>query len=358
MAGDRFKVVLSGELDGDREAVRDALATLFKLSAEEATRLLDAAPVTVKRGLDEDTAAKYRAAIEQTGARCEVRPDNAEPDLPAVAPAPPPPPDTVPPAPAGAAPGADAAPPVEGGVHAPAKLPVGRAVGWLGEAWLMFKRAPVTWVLMWVVFAAVVFLAMLVPIANIVAGFLLPPLLTGGVMYAAHVQRDGGDAGVGQLFEGFSRRPGPLLGIGGIYILLSILAFVVIAVLAFALGLGGAFMQELSGVAGGADGAAAALAASGGAAVFALLVLAVSLLVYGAIWFAPALVLLGGLGAVEACKQSLLGCLRNWLVLLVFAVLATVLVFLAMVPMGLGMLVLGPVLMLTIFVGYREIFVE
>ena len=75
MATGRFRVILTGQFAGSRgrDEIRAELMALFKLGEAEVDRLLDSAPVTVKSDLDHDTADKYKAAIEQTGALCDVR---------------------------------------------------------------------------------------------------------------------------------------------------------------------------------------------------------------------------------------------------------------------------------------------
>jgi hypothetical protein len=64
-----FEVTLTGRSTGSVPAdqARAALARLFKLTDDRVSALLAEAPVVIKRGLDEATAGKYRAALEQAG---------------------------------------------------------------------------------------------------------------------------------------------------------------------------------------------------------------------------------------------------------------------------------------------------
>jgi uncharacterized membrane protein len=75
-----------------------------------------------------------------------------------------------------------------------------------------------------------------------------------------------------------------------------------------------------------------------------------------ALWFAPALVVFNDQGAVEAMKGSFVGCLRNMLPFLVYGIIAVPLAFLATLPMMLGWLVFAPVIAASIYVGYRDIY--
>lgn len=69
-----YQVTLIGTpVPGVTEAqARAALARLFKLSEERVDALLADTPVVIKKGLDEATARKYRAALQQAGWLAEV----------------------------------------------------------------------------------------------------------------------------------------------------------------------------------------------------------------------------------------------------------------------------------------------
>jgi len=87
-----------------------------------------------------------------------------------------------------------------------------------------------------------------------------------------------------------------------------------------------------------------------------LVMLALLLPVIMAIWFAPPLVAFHGRGAIEAMQESFLGCLKNIVPFLVYGVVFMVLGILASIPLGLGWLVLGPVLAASAYTSYKDIF--
>ena len=87
-----------------------------------------------------------------------------------------------------------------------------------------------------------------------------------------------------------------------------------------------------------------------------LIIFALMLPVMMAIWFAPALVLFHGKGALEAMQASFFGCLKNIVPFLVYSVVMLVLGVLAAIPFGLGWLVLGPVLAASIYTSYKDIY--
>jgi uncharacterized membrane protein len=87
-----------------------------------------------------------------------------------------------------------------------------------------------------------------------------------------------------------------------------------------------------------------------------LLAMALSVLLYMALWFAPALVALRGVAPVESIRQSFFGCLKNIVPFLIYGIIMMVLSIVATIPLGLGWLVLGPVAVASVYVAYRDIY--
>ncbi len=96
MSFEQYDIFFSGQLiDGSDETVaRSKLAALFKLPRERVEHLFSGKPVAVKRGVNMDTAIKYRTAFRDAGALIEIKPiTNAAAvgtaaSIPAVAPSP------------------------------------------------------------------------------------------------------------------------------------------------------------------------------------------------------------------------------------------------------------------------------
>ena len=87
-----------------------------------------------------------------------------------------------------------------------------------------------------------------------------------------------------------------------------------------------------------------------------LLIAGLSLPLYMATWFAPALIVLHGLAPVAALKASFYACLRNWIPFLIYSVVLLVACLIAVIPAFLGFLVLIPVLIASVYTAYRDIF--
>jgi uncharacterized membrane protein len=74
-----------------------------------------------------------------------------------------------------------------------------------------------------------------------------------------------------------------------------------------------------------------------------------------AIWFAPALVALHAMPAIDAMKLSFKACLANIVPFLMYGLVLTVLMVVAIIPCGLGLLVLLPVMYISYYTSYREV---
>jgi len=222
----------------------------------------------------------------------------------------------------------------------------GRGWGWIADGFGLFKKQPGTWILITIVLG-ILFIAMgLVPVLGALATWVLYPVFAGGIMLGCHAAAQGGEIGVGHIFAGFKNRAGGLVVIG----LLSIVAWIVVMLPVFIVAGAGVFFGTMRGD-------PQAMAAIGPSVVLAWLVaLALAVPVYMALWFAPALVTLRELPPVEALKQSFRGCLRNVVPFLVYGIVVMILTVLAAIPFGLGLLVMMPVIMASVYVAYGEIF--
>lgn len=217
---------------------------------------------------------------------------------------------------------------------------------WIASGFELFKKQPGIWIgIVLVLFVVVVILAF-IPLLGTIATFLLMPVFTGGLMLGCQSLARDGPLEIGHLFAGFKTQTGNLIVLGA----LSIAAWIVVMLPVVAIVGTGAFF-------GAARGDAAGIGAIGASFALALLVaLALSILVYMALWFAPALVALRGVAPVAAVKQSFTGCLRNIVPFLIYGLVVFVLSILATIPLALGWLVLGPVLVASIYVAYRDIY--
>lgn len=76
MPEERFDIIFAGELtEGQRSAAaRERVQRMFKASDAQLERLFSGKPMVIKKGVDMETAAKYRLAFRQVGALIRIRP--------------------------------------------------------------------------------------------------------------------------------------------------------------------------------------------------------------------------------------------------------------------------------------------
>jgi hypothetical protein len=225
----------------------------------------------------------------------------------------------------------------------------GRGLGWWTDAWALFTRAAGMWIALVVAVVVASFVIALVPLLGGLAVSLLTPVVTGSLMIAARKVEGGGNLTFDDLLTGFREKFSSLIVLG--VILLG--ASVVVGIVAGVLGLGAVFGAAAGGVAGSASGVFAALGA--GALLF-LLAFVAGALIGMALWFAPALVALDGVAPVEAIKLSFDASLKNIVPFLVYGILYFIAAIVATIPAGLGWIVLLPVLVLTVYVSYKDVF--
>ena len=222
----------------------------------------------------------------------------------------------------------------------------GRGWTWIADGFGLFKKAPGMWIALVIVLFVILVVLAFIPLLGAVATFLLMPLFLGGLMLGCRALQGGGELEVGHLFAGFKEHTGNLIVLGA----LAIGGWVIVMLPMIAIVGAGAIFGMMRGDAAG-------VAAIGGSMVLAWLVaMALSIPIYMALWFAPALVVLRGLAPVAAVKESFFGCLKNMVPFLIYGIVLLVPSIFATIPFLLGWLVLLPVVIASIYVAYRDIY--
>jgi len=223
----------------------------------------------------------------------------------------------------------------------------GNAFEWLKQGWAMFVVNPGVWIAMMVILIVIFLGLAIVPLIGQLAANLLTPVLGAGMLVACQKIANGETIEIPDLFAGFKRNTGNLAMLGVLYMAGMLAIFAIVALLGGGSVAGGMMMGRGAGLG----------MAMGGMLLALLLSLALSVPLFMAIWFAPALVLFNNMQPVPALKASFNACLKNMLPFLVYGLITLVLCFFAALPIGLGFLVLGPVLAGSVYASYRDIFV-
>jgi len=222
----------------------------------------------------------------------------------------------------------------------------GQGWAWILSGFELFKKQPGNWIVIVIVLFVIMVVLSFIPILGAIATFLLMPVFTGGLMLGCQSLSGNGAFEINHLFAGFKTQTGNLVTLGGI----SIGAWIIVMLPVMAIVGFGAYF-------GASAGDAAGIGGMGASFVLALLIVfALSIFIYMALWFAPALVVLRGAAPMAAIKQSLSACMKNIMPFLVYGLVVMVLSIVATIPFGLGWLVLGPVLIASVYTAYRDIF--
>lgn len=237
------------------------------------------------------------------------------------------------------------------GMVEPRSVEAGRGLSWWTEAWALFTRSAGLWIAMALIMIVIFIVLAFIPFLGGLVISLLAPVFAGGWILAAQKVDSGGTLEIGDLFAGFRDKLTPLVVIGALLLVASL----VIGLVAGVLGAGAIFGM----MAGGAHQSAGGIMAGMGAGLLAILVgLALSVVAAMAVWFAPALVVLRNVAPVEAMKSSFAASLKNIVPFLIYGVLYLIAAILASIPFGLGWIILAPVLALSIYAAYRDIYGE
>lgn len=234
-------------------------------------------------------------------------------------------------------------------------LPAGAGVEWWSAAWRLFRASPLPWIVVGIVYVAILMALTVVPLVGQIASSLVNPVLLAGFALACRDVDEGRPLEVQRLFAGFGEKLGALLVVGLVYLAgwLAI-AFVAVAVV---LSLVGAGALGLLAAGDPVQAAATLFGAAGLAALLAglfALLLVVPLLM--AFWFAPILVVFRGDDPIAAMTASFGACLANFAPFLVYGLLGVAFCVLACIPLFLGLFVFVPVAMATMYTSWRDVF--
>lgn len=226
-----------------------------------------------------------------------------------------------------------------------------RGLSWLVEAWRLFAAHPFLWWACIIVFVVVSVLPALLPIVGPAIAMLLSPILLAGLLLGAHAVHEGEPLKVGHVFAGFRHNP---LGLMLTVILQLGLIGVIVAAIVFSVGGSIVMSAMLAAKTQQPAEVLPVLLAMGPALLLLILLFAVTLSMY----FAAPLVAIRNENPVRAVWLSMTGTLKNALAGLVNTLALLVLAVPASIPLGLGWLVLAPVMLLTTYAAFRDIYLS
>jgi hypothetical protein len=226
-----------------------------------------------------------------------------------------------------------------------AELPARRGGAWLADAFHLFRRQPLAWIALCVGWLVIWFGLLIIPLIGPVLSNLLQPVFFASFAIAAYKQGAGERITMGELFSGFRRNARGLVNLG----LIMMLAQLASVFLMKALGLPGwPADREFDLVAYAEMLRESSWIVAAGFAVMAL--------ASGALWFAPQLIVFHDMSVSHAIRWSVYAALANVGAMVLYGVLLVVLLIVAWVPLGVGLLVMVPVMVISTYTGYRDVF--
>lgn len=232
----------------------------------------------------------------------------------------------------------------------PRTVPPDAPFNWLSQGWAVFIANPGMWLAMSVLLLIAFLGLLLVPGIGGLAAALLTPALVAGMLHGVRRLGDEGRLEVADLGAGFRRNSGPLIMLGLLFMAGWMAILLVVMVVAGG-GIAGGMVVGMAGQ----PGMGAGIGIVGFFLAFVLKLL-LGIPLCAALWFAPALIYFNDMAPLAALQASFSASLKNWLAMLVFGLLVGVLAFFSMLPMGLGFLVLIPVLAGALYASYKDIF--
>jgi uncharacterized membrane protein len=225
------------------------------------------------------------------------------------------------------------------------QVPAGNAWAWIVSGFNLFKANPVMWIVILLIYLAIIIPISLIPVIGSVVSTLIAPVFAAGMMWGCKAVVLKQDLEINHLFEGFKKNTAQLISVGGIY-MLSLLVIMVMLVMSLNKEVVELLMkgQEVS-----PEQASAMMLPI----LLAMLFIVPILMAY---WYAPVLIGLHNLTAVEAMKLSFIACLKNMLPFLLYGLIFTVILVVAIIPFGLGLIVAIPVMMTSLYTSYVDVF--
>ncbi|CBL46505.1 Hypothetical protein HDN1F_29220 [gamma proteobacterium HdN1] len=226
------------------------------------------------------------------------------------------------------------------GWHEPRSVRFSAGADWITTAWRLFKSAPGIWILITLITVACLMVASLIPFGS----NLIVPLFMAGIYGAAQRAYVGEAITVNDLFAGFRRQALQLLLLG---VASTLIAFLLLA------GMLGIFFY-LSALSTGATEGGAFLPQI----LFGLVLITAAFALTMATLYAPQLIYFEKMPILQAFKYSFLACWRNIASLTMFGILTILMFILTLITLGLGLLVVIPLLWIALYVSYYDIFVD
>jgi uncharacterized membrane protein len=225
----------------------------------------------------------------------------------------------------------------------------GRGWQWIVDGFALFRKNPLVWIALTVILVLMWMISLMIPMIGPLLFNLFSPALFAGLMIGCKALESGEQLELAHLFAGFQKSASPLVTIGGIYLVGTIVVVGIVFVSA-----GGSMLPAVMDKSQPDIETMAAAVRS--MALGLTLGFAVYIPLLMMIWFAPLLIVFHDQTPVAAMKLSFRACWVNMMPFLVYGLVVLVLWFVASIPLLLGLVVLLPLLICSVYASYKDIF--
>lgn len=227
-----------------------------------------------------------------------------------------------------------------------AEVPAGRGFAWLAAAFGLFRAKPAAWLALCLGWIVITFALILMPfIGGVIANFMQPAFFASFAI-AAYRQTQGEAIGMRDLFTGFKRHLRALVNLGALLLVAEIAIFALMALLGL----------PMAGADGGSFTVSEYVQLLKGKEWILALGFLLTVVVKGAVWFAPPLIAFHGMTTMHAIRWSIYAALANLGAMCLYGAALFTIFFVGLIPWGLGLLVVIPMMVISTFIGYREVF--
>jgi len=222
---------------------------------------------------------------------------------------------------------------------------------WILSGFYMFRRAPLAWVFVCFTLMLIAISMSLIPLLGKFIFTLVSPVFLAGIMLGCKDMEQGKSLDMTHLFAAFRTNVVPLITIGGIYLIGQIL------IIGLVMLIGGSQMTDMM-LYGKRVDESELMGVMSSFLTSSLIALTLSIPLMMASWFSPLLVVFENVPPVVAMQKSFFACLRNFIPFQLYGVTLIVLTIISVMPYGAGLVILIPTIFASIYVSYKDIFLN
>ncbi|WP_297325341.1 BPSS1780 family membrane protein [Nitrosomonas sp.] len=220
---------------------------------------------------------------------------------------------------------------------------------WILSGFYLFRKAPLAWIMVCFTLVLIAMSMSFIPLLGKFIFTLISPVFLAGIMLGCKDMEQGKSLEIAHLLAAFRTNSAPLITIGGVYLIGQIL------IIGLVMLIGGSQMTDML-LYGKRVDESELMGVMSNMLTSSLIALTLSIPLMMASWFSPLLVVFHNVPPIVAMQRSFFACLKNFIPFQVYGITLIVLTILCLMPYGIGLIVLIPVMFASIYVSYKDIF--